>query len=71
MTELLLAQAMDGGTLVSWLIGAVIIGAIIGVVIIALNKFGIPIPQWVWQIAGIVLVAVVAIVAIKFLVSIW
>jgi hypothetical protein len=28
---------------------------------------GVPIPQWVWQIIGIVVVACVAIVAIRFL----
>lgn len=70
MIELVLAQAA-AGTLVSWLIGAVIIAAIIGLVVIGFRVFGVPIPQWVWQVVGIVICAAVIIVAIKFVASMW
>lgn len=52
-------------------IGIIIIAAIIGILYVALKVFGVQIPQWAMQIFWIVVVAVVAIFAIKFLVSIW
>lgn len=65
-----IAQMVAGG----WGFGQIAIAvivllAVIGIVIVATKVMGVPIPQWVWQIAGIVIVACVAIVAIRFLLS--
>lgn len=43
--------------------------AIIGIVIIISKVMGFVIPQWVWQILMIVVAAVVAIIAIRFLLT--
>ncbi len=68
------AQVVQGGGwrawgLVDWLIAFVVVAAVIGIVYIALRQFGIVIPDWFKQILLIVLVAVVAILAIRFVVS--
>lgn len=42
---------------------------IFGIVAIVVRQAEIPIPPWVWQILGLVLIAIVAILAIKFVVS--
>lgn len=49
------------------IIAVIVIAAIIGIVLIVLKQSGIEIPSWVAQIGWIVLLAIVAIVAIKFL----
>jgi hypothetical protein len=57
---------------VSWVniaIAIVVIAAVVGLVMVALHKFGITIPDWVAQIFWIVVVAVVVIAAIKFVAS--
>ena len=51
------------------IIAIIVIGACIGIMYVALRQFGVAIPAWVVQIFWIVLVAVVAIFAIKFLLS--
>ncbi len=64
---MLLALATD---LVSICIYIVIALAVLSVVWIVVTKvYGMPIPQWLIQICAIVLGAVVAIMAIRFLVS--
>jgi hypothetical protein len=68
---LLLSQMMAGG---AWSIGqiavaVIIVLALVGIVLIAAKAMGVTIPQWAWQIIGIVVVAFVAIVAIKFVLS--
>lgn len=50
-------------------IAVIIVLAVIGIVIVATKVMGVPIPQWVWQIIGIAVVACIAIVSIKFLLS--
>ncbi len=47
----------------------VVLAIIIGIVVIVVRQAGIQIPQWVWQIAGLVILAVVAILAIRFVAS--
>jgi hypothetical protein len=54
---------------VSLAIWVIIIAAVIAIVFVALRKFGIAIPEWVVQVFWIVVVAIVCIVAIKFLVG--
>lgn len=56
---------VSGTSLTSLLITVVIIAACIALVYVALNKFGIAIPDWVVQIFWICAVAFVVIFAIR------
>jgi hypothetical protein len=67
---LLLAQAIGGMTLVNFLIVAIVVCAAIGIALVAMRQSGINIPPAVWTIIWILVVAVVAILAIKLLVGI-
>lgn len=69
MTELLLAQAQ--GDILWWIVAAIIIGAAIAILVVVLQAYGLAIPQWTWRILGILLVAFVAVAAIKILWSLW
>ncbi len=51
------------------LIAIIVIGACCGIVWVALNAFGVAIPPWVVRIFWIVVVAVVAIAAIRFILT--
>jgi len=63
----MLAAAFLGGvTFVQLAILIVVIAAVVGIVFVALRQFGIQIPQFVITIFWIVVCAVVAIIAIKF-----
>jgi hypothetical protein len=66
---MILAQVRGAWSLGEILIAIIIIAACVGVDLVACRAFGVPIPEWVWAIAGIVLVATVAIVAIRFLLT--
>lgn len=44
----------------------VVIAALIAIVVVACQGMGVPVPAWVWRILGIILVAVVALWAIRF-----
>ena len=50
-------------------IGVVLAIVIIGIVWVVIKESGVPIPAWVLKILWLVLLAVVAIVAIKFVAS--
>lgn len=50
-------------------IALVIIGAILGVLYLALQEFGVPIPGFFIKALWIILIAVVAVLAIRFLMS--
>lgn len=50
-------------------IAVIVIAGIIGIALVACRVAGIVIPNWVWQILGIVAVVVIAVIAIKFLLS--
>lgn len=70
--NVLLAQYREAGGPSSWsfvhiAVVIVIVAAVCGVVMIALRKFGVQIPDWLWQIIVICVVAAVAITAIYFL----
>lgn len=72
MTWQILAQGgrfFAGWGLVEIIIAIIIIGAAIGIMYIALQKFGVAIPAWAVQIFWIVIVAFVAIFAIRLLFS--
>ncbi len=47
----------------------VIVAAIVGLVYVALNQFGVAIPQWVQHVFWIIVVAFVVIAAIKLVAS--
>lgn len=64
-----LAQ-IGGYSIVQLVIWLIIVCAVIGIGLIAIRASGIQIPGWVIQIFWIVVIAVVAIVAIKFLVGV-
>jgi hypothetical protein len=53
-----------------WMIALVIVCAVCAIVIAGAQHFGIVIPQIVWTVAGIVLVAALLILAIRFLLGI-
>lgn len=71
MLSFLLAADLNvgGWSLGSILITIVVIAACVGIVLVALKVFGVKPPVWAVQIFWIVLVAVVAILAIKFVLS--
>lgn len=56
-------------TLEGILIAVVVIAAAVGIVLVAIRVFGIEIPSWVVHIFWIVVVAFVAIVAIRLVFS--
>lgn len=64
---MLLAQAGVASALGYWVILAIIVAAIVGVLLVVIRTTGVSVPPWVGQILWIVLVAVVAVVAIRFL----
>jgi hypothetical protein len=52
-----------------WIIIAIVIAAAVGILYVAMRQFGVEPPSWAVQIFWICVVAVVAIVAIKFVMS--
>lgn len=64
---LLIAQGIAGWTILHYIVVFIVVCAAIGIMYVALAKFGVTIPDWVVKIFWIVVVAFVAIVAIKFL----
>jgi hypothetical protein len=50
-------------------IAMIIILAVVAIVAIAVRAMNIPVPAWVWQVLGVILVAAVCIVAVRFLLS--
>ncbi len=63
----ILAQVGLGGSVVHWAIIIILVAAVVALVYVALNKFGIAIPDWVQQVFWILIVAIVVIGAILFL----
>ena len=61
--------AMGGYSLGQIAIFVVVALVLLGIVIIVTRVAGVPIPTWVWQIVGLVVLAIVAIVAIRFVMS--
>ncbi len=67
--NVLLAAAVGGWSIGEIVIAIVVIAAVVAVCYVALNQFGVAIPPWVIRIFWICVVAVVAIFAIRFLLS--
>jgi ethanolamine transporter EutH len=68
-TALLAAGFLAGWSLVDLAIAVVVLAAVVALVYVALRQFGIAIPAWFQQVVWIVIVAVVVVVAIKFIAS--
>lgn len=66
---MVLLAAAGAWTLGEVLIAIVVVAAVVGIAYLALQQFGIAVPPVVVKIFWIVCVAVVAIVAIRFLLS--
>lgn len=70
MAQTMMAQVnLRTWSLTDVMIAIIILAACIGILYIAMNVFGVQIPQWAVQIFWIVVVAVIAILAIRFLTS--
>jgi hypothetical protein len=54
-------------TLENWFVAIIIVAAVVGIVYLALQYFGVEIPPIVLRIIGIVIVAAIAIIAVRFL----
>jgi len=65
----LIAEAVGGYSLAQIIVFVIVIAAIIAIAMVAIRVMGIAIPYWVIQIFWIVVIAVVAIFAIKFLLA--
>lgn len=65
---MLLAQ-IGAYSLVQWLILAMVIAGIIGVVFVIIRATGVAIPGWIIQVGWIVLAVLIGVVAVKFLAS--
>lgn len=61
---LLLAQAVAGGSFVSYAILFVALAGVLALVFLGCRAMGVPIPGWVAQAIGIVFIVVVIIVLI-------
>lgn len=59
-------RSWDIGELLIW---AVILAAACALVMVAIRQFGVSIPGWVTQVLWICLVALVVVVAIRFVLS--
>lgn len=63
----MLAQVILAGDISQLVISIIVIAAVIGIGLIVVRQSGIAIPPWIVQIFWIVLLACVAIYAIRFL----
>ncbi len=50
-------------------VAIIVVIAVVAIVVIFVRSSGIPIPNWVWQILGVVLCAIVAVVAIRIVLN--
>jgi len=65
---LMLAQVMLGGySFLSVIVMLIVVCTAIGILLIVARASGWPIPQYFFQIVGLVVLAVIAIMAIRFL----
>lgn len=62
---------VGGASLVHWIVLIIIVCAVLGIMFVALKEFGIAIPGFVIRIFWIVVAAVLAIAAIKLILSMW
>ena len=62
---------MRNWSLMQWIVAVIIIAGCIAILYIVLPQLGVSIPGWVISIFWVCLVVVVAIAAIRFLMSLW
>jgi hypothetical protein len=62
---------MKTWTFMQWIIAIIIVAAAIGIMFVVMPLLGFAIPEWAIQIFWILVIAVVAIAAIRFLISLW
>lgn len=67
MISLLAISSASTWGLQEWFIAVIILAAVIGIVYLALREFGIVVPAAFGRILMIVVVAVIAVLAIRFL----
>lgn len=65
----LLAAVIGGGGIGELLVWIIILAGIVAIVYIALRQFGITIPPFVVQIFWVVICVVLAVIAIRFLLT--
>jgi hypothetical protein len=58
-----------GYSLMHLVITLIVVGAAVGILLVVLRQSGVAVPQWVVTILGILAVAVVAVLAIRFLMT--
>lgn len=67
MNTLLGVAPVRTWALEDWFVAIIVLAAVVGIVLAVLNYFNVPVPPIVLRIVGIVLVAALAIVAVRFL----
>lgn len=65
----LFGQAFLAGSVAHWIIVLIVVAAVVAIGLVALRAAGVVVPPWVQQIGLILLVAFVAVLAIRFLLS--
>lgn len=63
----LFAQAARAWGVGELVIAFIVVVGILAVGWIAARAVGFPVPQWVWQVVGVVIVVVVCVLAVRFL----
>ncbi len=71
MTLSLLAQLPGGLSFIQLVIAIIIVVGVVAILFLVFRQLGIAIPGWVIQIFWIVVLVVVAILAVKFIASMW
>lgn len=69
LSDVVVAPAQRGWGIVEIVIAIIVIAAVVGIMYIALQQFGVVIPPFVVKIFWIVVCAVIAILAIRFLLT--
>lgn len=64
-----LAQAARVWSVGDIAVAVIVLLAVLAIVVIFVRSSGIPVPAWVWQILGVVICAALAVVAIRFVLS--
>lgn len=66
----MIAQIAAGSSLVGLLEWALIIGALVAIVVIALRAMGVQVPEWAKQMFWVVVIVVIALLAIRIVMGV-
>ncbi len=69
MHALLALAPVNSWGLAEWFIAVIVLAAVVGITKLSMQYFGIEVPDILWKIVAIVVVAAFAIIAIRFLLS--